>query len=87
MTCLTGNLKSTDTVLIHAGASGVGTAAIQLVKMQGASSLVTAGSDSKLNFARSLGASAAYNYKTEEWETKVKEFTNGIMKCSVMIYE
>jgi tumor protein p53-inducible protein 3 len=52
-----------DVVLIHAGASGVGTAAIQLVKEFGAHPIVTAGSNEKLDACLSLGAKQAINYK------------------------
>ena len=51
-------------VLVHAGGSGVGTAAVQLVKLAGAKSYVTAGSQHKIDTAISLGASQGSNYKT-----------------------
>jgi tumor protein p53-inducible protein 3 len=70
--------KKGDFVLIHAGASGVGTAAIQLCKLVGAIPIVTAGSTAKLEYCRSLGAAAAFNYKDEEsFAEKVLEFTGG----------
>jgi putative PIG3 family NAD(P)H quinone oxidoreductase len=72
-----GNLKKGETVLIHAGASGVGTAAIQLAKAQGARSLVTVGSDEKGNACLSLGAAHAFNYKEGSFLEKVMEATNG----------
>lgn len=53
---ITGNVQAGDSVLIHAGASGVGTAAIQLARMAGATPLVTAGSQEKLQIAEKLGA-------------------------------
>ncbi len=56
-------LQADEYVLIHAGASGVGTAAIQLVKTHRAFPIVTAGSPQKLEFCRSLGAVEAINYK------------------------
>ena len=52
-----------ETVLVHAGASGVGTAAIQLVREAGGSSLVTAGSAEKIARCAALGARAGWNYK------------------------
>lgn len=64
-------------MLIHAGASGVGTAAVQLVKLVGAKSITTAGTDSKVAFTKSLGASAGFNYKTEDWKDGVMKATDG----------
>jgi tumor protein p53-inducible protein 3 len=52
-----------ETVLIHAGGSGVGTAAVQLVREAGAASLVTAGSREKIDRCLALGARAGWNYK------------------------
>jgi NADPH:quinone reductase-like Zn-dependent oxidoreductase len=72
-----GGLKQDQTVLIHAGASGVGTAAIQLVKEAGAASIVTAGSDEKRKTCLQLGASAALDYKAGPFAPMVKEITDG----------
>lgn len=59
-----GELKMGETILIHAGASGVGTAAIQLAKiLKQARVVVTAGSDNKLDLCKSLGADLLINYK------------------------
>jgi putative PIG3 family NAD(P)H quinone oxidoreductase len=74
---LEGDLKAGETVLIHAGASGVGTAAIQLAKEVGAIPFVTAGSDDKLARCRQLGAHIAINYKTTDFLEKVKLATEG----------
>ena len=62
-------------VLIHAGASGVGTAAIQLVRELEGRSLVTAGSAEKLAKCQELGASAGWNYKEGSFAPFVKEQT------------
>jgi putative PIG3 family NAD(P)H quinone oxidoreductase len=72
-----GGLKQGQTVLIHAGASGVGTAAIQLVREAGAKSIVTAGSQDKLDFCAKLGADYGINYRTDSFSAKVKEYTDG----------
>lgn len=64
-------------VLIHAGGSGVGTAAVQLVVSAGAHAIVTAGSQEKIDKALSLGATAGVNYKVEEFHEKVAELTEG----------
>ncbi|PEJ57284.1 NADPH:quinone oxidoreductase [Bacillus sp. AFS002410] len=70
-----GKLKENETVLIHAGASGVGTAAIQLARELGAKSIVTAGNESKLAACTDLGANYVVNYKNEDFKTKVEEIT------------
>lgn len=54
-----------ETILIHAGASGVGAAAIQLAKHIGARVIASAGNEDKLEFCRRLGADLAYNYHTQ----------------------
>ncbi len=68
---LEGDLVAGETVLIHAGASGVGTAAIQLANAAEATVFVTAGSDEKLLACRKLGAELAINYKQEDFLEKV----------------
>jgi putative PIG3 family NAD(P)H quinone oxidoreductase len=71
------SLGTGERVLIHAGASGVGTAAIQLVKARGAIAYVTAGSDDKLARCRALGADEAINYKTESFAERIAALTQG----------
>jgi NADPH:quinone reductase-like Zn-dependent oxidoreductase len=66
-----------DHVLIHGGAGGIGTMAIQMVAAFGAVPLVTAGSDEKLELARSLGAQVLINYKNEDFVERVREATDG----------
>lgn len=71
-----GELKPDETVLIHAGASGVGTAAIQLAKkMTKAQVIVTAGSNEKLQFCKELGADKLINYKEEAFDQIVLDYT------------
>jgi tumor protein p53-inducible protein 3 len=74
-----GALQPNETILIHAGASGVGTAAIQLARAIGATPLVTVGSDSKAERCVALGAALAVNYRAqaEGWYTAVMDFTHG----------
>lgn len=73
-----GNLKQNETVLIHAGASGVGSAAIQLAKqISNAKIIVTAGSVKKLEFCRQLGADYLINYKEQAFEEEVIKITDG----------
>ncbi|HLQ73014.1 MAG TPA: NAD(P)H-quinone oxidoreductase [Bacillota bacterium] len=72
-----GQLKENETVLIHAGGSGVGTAAIQLAKqLVNATVITTAGSDEKLSFCKKLGADYLINYKKEDFSEQIASFTN-----------
>ncbi|PGS53445.1 NAD(P)H-quinone oxidoreductase [Bacillus sp. AFS041924] len=73
-----GKLKENETVLIHAGASGVGTAAIQLAREFGAKSIVTAGNEMKLIACTELGANHVVNYKTQDFKTEVAKITENI---------
>ncbi len=72
-----GNLKSGETVLIHGGAGGIGSMAIQLAKDAGARVLVTASSTEKLDYCLSLGADEGINYREDDFETRVNELTDG----------
>jgi NADPH2:quinone reductase len=72
-----GKLKSGETILIHGGTSGIGTTAIQLARAFGARVFTTAGSDEKCDAARKLGASEAYNYRTDDWVAAAKRATDG----------
>lgn len=73
-----GKLKEGETVLIHAGASGVGTAAIQLAKqLRNATVIVTAGSIEKLDFCEKLGADYVINYKEQDFAEEVRKATEG----------
>ena len=74
---LEGQLRAGERVLIHAGGSGVGTAAVQLARVSGAEPFVTAGTDAKLARCRDLGATLAINYKTRDFLEAVVEATNG----------
>ncbi len=64
--CLEGGLKAGDTVFIQAGASGLGTAAIQLVKTLGGTVLTTVGSAEKAALVRRLGADIVVNHRTDD---------------------
>lgn len=70
-----GGAKAGQTVLIHGGSSGIGTAAIQLCKKHGLRTLVTVGSQDKADFCTQLGADKAYLYKSQNWEQLVLEDT------------
>lgn len=71
-----GKLQKNETVLIHAGGSGVGTAAIQLAtQLAEARVITTAGSKEKLDFCHDLGAAIMINYKEQEFHTEVLKAT------------
>ncbi|XP_072546459.1 quinone oxidoreductase PIG3 isoform X2 [Salminus brasiliensis] len=74
---LIGQVKQGESVLIHAGASGVGTAAIQLARLSCAVPVVTAGSPEKLKIASKLGAAAGFNYKERDFSDGILQFTEG----------
>jgi putative PIG3 family NAD(P)H quinone oxidoreductase len=72
-----GRLKAGETLLVHGGSSGIGTAAIQLAHESGARVVTTAGSAEKLEACRTLGANVAINYKTEDFVAATKAATGG----------
>lgn len=71
-----GNIEMGEAALVHAGASGVGTAAIQLGKAGGANIYVTA-SAAKLDLCRDLGADLAIDYRAENFAERVLAVTEG----------
>jgi NADPH2:quinone reductase len=71
------NLQAGETLLVHAGAGGVGSAAIQLGKAAEATVIATAGSDAKVEVCKQLGADHALNYKTQDFVEEVKAITGG----------
>ena len=66
-----------ETILIHGGASGVGTAAIQMAKGAGGRVITTAGRPDKVETCRDQGADLAINYRTEDFVARTQEFTEG----------
>jgi NADPH2:quinone reductase len=72
-----GQLAPGQTVLIQAGASGVGTIAIQLAKAWGARVIATASTQEKLDLCRSLGADVTINYTTHDFEEVVGQESGG----------
>lgn len=77
-----GKLQAGETVLIHAGASGVGTAAIQLAKSQGARVVITAGTDEKCQACQDLGADVAINYKKASF---IDEITSTVGQVNLIL--
>jgi NADPH:quinone reductase len=72
-----GNLQAGQTALIHAGAGGVGMAAIQLAKLAGATVISTASSDEKLERLTELGLDHGINYASEDFVERARELTGG----------
>ncbi|MEX2534484.1 MAG: NAD(P)H-quinone oxidoreductase [Trueperaceae bacterium] len=72
-----GRLRDGEVVLIHAGASGVGTAAIQLARRAGCRVFATAGSRRKIDACESLGAELAVNYREEDFEPRIRNTLEG----------
>ena len=72
-----GRLQAGETVLIQAGAGGVGIAAIQLAKRAGATVIATASSDDRLERLKEFGLDHGVNYSTDDWIDKVRAITGG----------
>lgn len=66
-----------ETLLVHAGAGGVGSAAIQLGKAAGARVVATAGGPDKVKVLHELGVDLAIDYRSDDFVEAVKEFTDG----------
>ena len=72
-----GRLAKSETLLVHGGSSGIGTAAIMIASNLGHSAIATAGSEEKCQACRDLGAALAINYKTQDFAEEVNAFTDG----------
>jgi len=72
-----GGLKASETVLVHAGAGGLGVMAVQIAKALGARVVATAGSREKMEVARRVGADVVVDYSVEGWEKAVLEASGG----------
>jgi NADPH2:quinone reductase len=72
-----GQLKAGESVLIQGGTSGIGVTAIQIAKAFGARVFATAGSDEKCAACVALGADAAINYRTSDFQTEIARLTDG----------
>lgn len=70
-------LSEGESVLVHGGSSGIGTAAIQLAKSMDCVVFVTAGSTEKLDRCRQLGADHAINYRDEDFADRIRDITDG----------
>lgn len=72
-----GRLSTGETLLIHGGASGIGTTAIQLAKAMGHTVYATAGSDDRVRAIEELGADLGINYRDKDFVEEVKRVTDG----------
>src|SRR5690349_3618197 len=70
-----GGLREGERILIHGGASGIGTTAIQLARALGATAYATAGTDEKCAACVKLGAAAAINYRTQDFVEEIRGLT------------
>lgn len=68
-------LQPGETILVHAGGSGIGSAAIQLAKRMGCTVFTTVGSDGKIEKAKDLGADVVINYRDDRFEHVVRKLT------------
>ncbi len=84
MLVLRADLQAGETVLVLGGASGVGSAAIQIAKDRGARVIATAGSEEKLALARELGADEAVDHRDEAWGKEIKRLSEG-RGCDVVV--
>ena len=72
-----GGLQAGQTVVIHAGAGGVGHVAIQLAKLKGAKVITTVGSEPKADFVKMIGADEVIIYNQENFSERVNQLTDG----------
>lgn len=68
-------LERGETILVHAGGSGIGSTAIKMAKQIGATVITTVGSDAKAEKARALGADHVINYREQRFESQVRRLT------------
>jgi NADPH:quinone reductase len=73
-----GDLKKGESILIHAGGSGVGTASIQLARYIGAKIFITAGTDEKITKGLEIGAHTGINYHTHDFSYHIQTLTNNL---------
>ena len=69
-------LEPGETILVHAGGSGIGTVAIKMAKALGCTVITTVGDDEKAEKARALGADHVINYRSDRFEHAVRKITN-----------
>ena len=79
---MVGGLRPGETILVHGGASGIGTTAIQLARHTGARVVCTAGSAVKLGRCRELGADVMINYRDEDFAEVMARGASPLTWCS-----
>jgi NADPH2:quinone reductase len=72
-----GKFEADESVLVHGGSSGIGVAAIQMIKAMGGTVFVTAGTDEKCQACELLGADKAIHYQKEDFVTEINQLTEG----------
>jgi NADPH2:quinone reductase len=72
-----GRLSGSETLLVHGGASGIGTTAVQLATAFGHKVYATVGSDERVLAVQQLGAVAGINYRTQDFVAEIKQLTDG----------
>ena len=72
-----GRLQAGESILVHGGSSGIGTAAIQVARARGARVFATAGTDEKCRACEALGAERCINYRDHDFVAEVKALTDG----------
>ncbi|AEC20390.1 putative NADPH quinone oxidoreductase, zinc binding protein [Pusillimonas sp. T7-7] len=72
-----GRLSAGESLLVHGGASGIGTTAVQLATAMGNKVYATVGSDERVRAVEGLGAEQGINYRTQDYVEEVKKATNG----------
>ena len=72
-----GKLSAGETILIHAGGSGVGSAGVQIAQRAGATVFVTAGTPEKIDKCKALGATEGIHYKTTDFVREIQRLTDG----------
>ncbi len=73
-----GQLQAKETLLVHAGAGGIGTSAIQIGKALGAKVYATVGSEEKIEIAKQAGADLVFNYNDSTWSKKIRKEYGGV---------
>jgi len=73
-----GQIKCSETVLIHGGSSGIGTTAIQICKLHGCKVITTVGSLKKQKYCNKIGADLAINYKKNNFVEEIKKYTKNM---------
>ncbi|RZS81551.1 NAD(P)H-quinone oxidoreductase [Pigmentiphaga kullae] len=72
-----GRLSGQESLLVHGGASGIGTTAVQLAKALGHRVYATVGNDERVAAVEKLGATAGINYRTQDFVQEIKRLTDG----------